>query len=438
MGAGAYPGTGQPAAAAQPTNLLGEAKLAFSQGNNYDGFQYLYAHYLCGDTGAADVQSHMRWSPALKRHTVAVQFGIGVVYSAPRDYTGNPMAIGNDASNKPQNAPATGRRRRGGRGGGGGPMAPMGPMAPGVAMPGVGMPGMPGASGGQSSGVRGTLDYYTGELGETLLTKLEEKLDAGMFGDVQREMNLPATAPANQGVAAAPGAFPGAPVADGLAGAPGEAAPAVGGAGKAELGAIRPGIIFLGTASSREALDKKAQEQGLDVLIVFDVKVQRSTKSKIVSNSTKISVLLVDRPQEVPIHTSATLTNVKVAAERDKEKDEDPVDQEIDRLIARLETYTTATGAEQTLKVSPFLDTLQPQHAANRVASLTASPTDHPLAVLAEIKVYHARKLITDQQFQDAAKAMLKDKADLLAKGTEKERREALAALLPKAAVAKR
>lgn len=450
MGPPGTPGYGQPAgAAAQPTTLLGEAKLAFSQGNNRDGFQYLYAHYLCGDTGAEDVQSHMRWAPALRRHTVAVQFGIGVVYTAPRDYTGNPMAIGNDAQNKAQNTGTQGRKRRGrgGAGGGAGFAGPMAPGAPpGVAMPG--MPGMPGAGGGAASGSRSSLDYYTGELGESLLEKLEAKVDEGVFGDVQREMDMPAAAPANQGFTAA-GAFPGAPGIDAAAGGPGEDgpgaepgfddAPAVGGAGrgKDEAGSIRPGITFLGMASSKEALEKMAKEQGVDVLIAFDVKVQRPSKTKIVSNSTKISVLLVDRPQDVPVHTSVVLTNVKVAAEREKNRDGDPVDEEIDKLMAKLEAYTSASGVPQTLKVSPFLESLAPQHAANRVTSLTASPTDHPLAVLAEIKLYHSKKLISDQQFQDAAKVFLRDKAELLAKGKEDERRKALDSLLPKK-VAKR
>ncbi len=458
---GGVPGTGgygQPATAIQkPTTLLGEAKLAFSQGNNREGFQYLYAHYLCGDTGATDVQTHMKWSSAFKRHTVAVQFGIGVVYTAPRDYTGKPMAIGNDAENKAKNTGGEGggRRRRGrpgGVGAGGGPMGPggiAGPMPPG-GIAGAGFPGAPGvggaggAGGGAAAGgTRSTLDYYTGELGESLLAKLEEKVDEGIFGDVQREMGMPTAAPASNAVAAGPMGIAGAGGIDG-AGGPGEAGPGEEGAGGAPAGgndrrakdadaaAVRPGITFLGTASSKEALEKKAGEQGLDVLIVFDVKVQRPGKTGIVSNSTKISVSLVDRPQEIPLHTSITLTNVKVAAEREKDKDGDPVDDEIDKLMAKLEAFTNATGAPQTLKVSPFLEALSPQHAANRVTNLTASASEAPLRDLAEIKAYHSKKLISDQQFADAAKVFLKDKADLLTKGKEDERRQALASLLPK------
>ena len=56
--------------------------------------------------------------------------------------------------------------------------------------------------------------------------------------------------------------------------------------------------------------------------------------------------------------------------------------------------------------------------------------------VLAEIKLYHAKKLITDEQFAEAAKVFLKDKADLLSKGKEDERKQAVAALLPRKAPA--
>jgi hypothetical protein len=235
-------------------------------------------------------------------------------------------------------------------------------------------------------------------------------------------------------MAAAPGMAP----PGGEPGADGGAAPASGGnRGKDEVGAIRPGITFLGMASSKEALEKMAKEQGVDVLIAFDVKVQRPGKTKVVGNSTKISVHLVDPPQNVPIHTSVLLTNVKVAAEREKAKDGDPVDDEIDKLIAKLEAYVSPTGTPQTLKVSPFLDALTPQQAANRVTNLAASQSEFPLRDLAEIKVYHSKNLITDQQFQDAAKVFLKDKSELLAKGKEDERRKALDSLLPKK-VAKR
>ena len=453
--AGGFPGAGggYGAAAAQPKNILDEAKLAFSQGNNRDGFQYLYAHYLIGETGAADVQAHTKWSPALRRPTVAVQFGIGVIYTAPRDYTGNPMAIGNDAQNKPTATEGSGegrsrRRGKGGPPGPGGPGAGPGgfPGAPGApgGFPGApggpgGFPGAPGASGAGSGG-RGELDYYTGELGKKFLEKLEEKIDEGLFGDVQREMGAAANAPAG-GFAGAAG-FPGAP--GGFGGAIAGAAPddvagggaaAAGGGQRSSKGSesqgIRAGITYLGTGS-KEALEKKAREQGLDVLVLYEVNVLRPGKTGVVNNTTKIKLMLADQADQAPIHTSTALTNVKVANEREKNKDPDPVDDEITKLVAKLESYRTPDGQEQTLKVGPMPENLTAQPVANRVTQLTASQSDNPLQDLAEIKFYHAKKLLTDQQFNDAAKAILKDKADLLNKGKEDERRQALASLLPK------
>jgi hypothetical protein len=126
------------------------------------------------------------------------------------------------------------------------------------------------------------------------------------------------------------------------------------------------------------------------------------------------------------------LTNVKVANDREKGKDPDPVEDEIGKLIAKVESYVTAAGQEQTLKVGPIPENLTAQPVANRVTNLTASQSENPLRDLAEVKFYHAKKLLTDKQFQDAAKAILKDKAELLSKGKEDERRQALASLLPK------
>jgi hypothetical protein len=458
--AGGFPGAGgYGAAAAQPKNILDEAKQAFSQGNNHDGFQYLYAHYLIGDTGTADVQSHMKWSAALRRPTVAVQFGIGVVYTAPRDYTGNPMAIGNDSQNK-ANPNSTegggeggGRRSRRGKGGAPGPGGPMGPGAGPGGFPGApgapggfpgapgGFPGAQGANGGAASGGRGALEYYTGELGTLFLEKLEEKIDEGLFGDVQREMG--AAGNANAGGFAGAGGFPGAPGAFGgdIAGgaAPddvaGGGAPAAGGGQRNGKGSepqgIRSGITYLGTGS-KDALEKKAREQGLDVLVLYEVNVLRPGKTGIVNNTTKIKLMLVDQADEAPIHTSVALTNVKVANDREKGKDPDPVEDEIGKLIAKVESYVTAAGQEQTLKVGPIPENLTAQPVANRVTNLTASQSENPLRDLAEVKFYHAKKLLTDKQFQDAAKAILKDKAELLSKGKEDERRQALASLLPK------
>jgi hypothetical protein len=454
---GGFPGAGGYGAANnQPKTILDEAKLAFSQGNNRDGFQYLYAHYLIGETGAADVQSHMKWSAALRRPTVAVQFGIGVVYSAPRDYTGNPMAIGNDAQNKPAANEGGGGEGRGRRRGKGGPPGPGGPGAgpggfpgaPGAAggFPGApggpgGFPGAPGAGGGAASGARGELEYYTGELGKQFLEKLEEKIDEGLFGDVQREMGAAGNAPAG-GFAGAAG-FPGAPggLGGAIAGAApddiagGGGAPAAGGGQRSSKGSepqgIRAGVTFLGIGS-KEALEKKAREHGLDVLVLYEVNVLRPGKTGVVNNTTKIKLMLVDQAEEAPIHTSAALTNVKVANDREKGKDPDPVEDEIGKLVAKLEAYRTPEGQDQTLKVGPMPENLTAQPVANRVTSLSASQSDNPLRDLAEIKFFHAKKLITDQQFQDAAKAILKDKADLLNKGKEDERRQALVSLLPK------
>ena len=465
---GVVPGVpGAPQAAAAPKTLLDEAKLAFSQGDNQKGFQYLYAHYLCGDNGAADVQSHMKWSQALRRPTVAMQFGIGVVYLAPRDYTGNPMAIGNDEKNKPTQTASSGRRRRGRGNGGGGPGFPMGPGAGPMGPGGVGppggfpmgaggggppggfpmgagsFPGAPGAAGGPAGGasVRSALDYYTGELGEKLLEKLEEKIAEGAFGDVQQVMGQRAAAPA-AGFAGAPGAFPPASGIADAGGVPGgepmdDAAAAdgsIGGGAAPQTSSpegLRPGITYLG-ADERDALEKKAREQDVDVLILYEVNVRRPGKTGVVGNSTKIRVTLVERPDDPPIYTTPALVNVEVASAREKDKEPDPVDDAIDKLMAKLESFTSPTGQELTLKLGPMPENLTPQPVANRVTNLTSSKSDNPLRDLVEIKFFHSKKLINDQQFQEACKAILADKAEMLAKAKEAERREALTALLPK------
>ena len=430
MGPGGYPGVPGTAAAAQPKTLLDEAKQAFAQGHNEDGFKYLYAHYLCGEKGAEDIQKHMKWSNARLRPVVASQFAIGVEYKAPSSYTGDPMAIGNDANNKPANTGEGGSRRsRRGRGGaGGGPSGPPGgyagmPMGPGVAA-GGGPPGMPGMGMGMGMGMGGNagpdaragLKKYTGELGTRLVEKLEEKIAEGVFGDALNELK------SSGGANAQAGGYPGMP------GMPGPGMPGAGGASAAaakpgDPQGIVPGITWLGT-DDEDALEKKAREIGADVLILYEVTITKSPKSTVVGNTTKIKALVLTDAAPELLHTSASLSNVKVAAEREKNKDPDPVDEEIGKL---------ATKLEEEFKLAPMPTGLTPERAAQQVVRISSSPADDPLAVLAEIRLYHAMKLITDEQYATAVKSLVKNKADVLVKdGKEEERKEALADLLPK------
>jgi hypothetical protein len=455
---------GATADANQTKTLLDEAKQAFAQGNNKEGFGYLYAHYLCADNGASELKKHLRWAPApLRRPVVALQFGIGVAYSAPPDYKGNPMAIGNDEQNKPQQTGEGGEGRRGRRSRGGPPGAfPGAPGAPGAfpgapgapgAFPGApgapgafpGAPGFGGGEGGSQSGPRGELDYYTGELGMSLLERLEEKMLEGVFGDAIRELELPTPGSGGNAGGGFRG-FPGAPAGIGAPGAPmgigppgaaagigapdggdGGIAPGGGGggAGRAngkpgEPQGIVPGITYLGHGSE-EAIERKAKEQGVDVLILYDVKVARPGRTGVVRNTTKIRVTLVARPNDPPLHSSASLTNVEVAAERDKGKDDDPVDVEMNKLFAAIEK----------LKVAP-MPGLNTAIAEKRVTDITSSAPDNPLLTLVEAKYYEAEQLISAEFFANAAKAVLGDKAQALKAGKEEERKAALAQYLPR------
>jgi hypothetical protein len=418
----------------EPVTLMDFAKKSFREGNDKEGFDYLCAHYICNEKDGDELKGKMKWSDGLKHPVLAVRIGIGVTYAAPSGFTADPQPVGRvkeipGAGGGGVGGPAGGKGRRGAAGRGGMP------GMPGAGMPGMagGMPGMPGMGGGQAAATegRGLIDYYTGEFGTRLIESLESRIIDGKFGEVLKDFEGPANGkgggaggmPGMPGMPGAAGGMPGMPgAAGGMPGMPGAPGGGAGAAGNSrDPKGIMPGLVILGTGG-KDSLEKKAKEQNLDLLFIFEVKVSQNLKTEIVNNTSTLRLFAVQKPADVAF-TSTGLNAVGVTKQREKPKDNDPVDVEVERAMVALDKFA--------VKEMPAL---QPEHALHRVEVISSSQESEPLAHLVEIRAFKAMRLISDQQFLDGVKGLIgPEKAEALFKSDKEEDRKAiLASFLPR------
>lgn len=450
MGEG-FPGS---APAPEPVTLLDFAKRAFKQGNDKEGFDYLCAHYLCNEAEGDELKTKIKFSPGLKHPALAVRIGIGISYAAtPKDFNGDPQpvgrvkdlpAAGGGGLGAPGMAGGEGRRGRRGAGGPGGPGG--GPGMGMAGMPGMaGMGGMGGAAGAAPTDGRGMIDYYAGEFGTKVLEALENRVTDGKFGDALKEFDSPPNANAARGPGMGmagmgpAGMMPpagGAGAIGGPMGAmPGAQGPVGGAAGAAanskEPKGILPGLVVLGLGN-KETLEKRAKDQALNLMFVFEVKVAQNLKTEIVTNTTTLRVYVLHKPSEL-IFTSAGINAVAVTKSREKSSGKDPVESEVDRLIT---TIDNGVGEVKPIVVAE-MPPMKPEHAVRRLSNITASP-DHLLSQLVEMRAFKALALITDKQYQDGVKALLTpERAEAFFRATKEDDRKAVLAnadLLPRRA----
>jgi hypothetical protein len=175
-------------------------------------------------------------------------------------------------------------------------------------------------------------------------------------------------------------------------------------------------------------------------MFIFDVTVKQSLKTEIVNNTAVLKLYAVQKPGEAQkpgevIFTSATMNAVGITKAREKLKDKDPVDVEVERVMNVLHR---GAGEGKGAFVVSDMPPLQPEHAMMRVTRITASAEQEPLAHLVEIRAFKAMRLITDKQYQDGVKGLIgPERAEALLKNDKEEDRKAVLAnakLLPRTA----
>lgn len=435
---GAYPGM-PGSEAAKPKTMSGLAEEAFRKGRDLQAFQYLCAAALVNEEATERLPDDFRWVPSLKRPVLGVRWGIGVSYSPAKGYTGHPSPLGYSApvasnSTNPMGGaamPNTGQavqpkrnkifgQRQQNQNYGGGASATT--TAPKERPPVSHAPADPAEF----------LEHYTGEVGEKVLEALSKRASDGRYGDVlQRaaetfEAPLPSTNVA--------GAMPGAPPMMAMAMNPMGTASANDKPVDFKPGSVIPGVVVLGEGSERELVET-AEQQQVDFIILFEVAVRKTGKDP--NNNTKFRVISLEKAKLPPAATSDEEENAReifvsnminsnrTEAARDK-NEADPVEAEI-------EEFTAAIDAD--VKTIPWQDRVKDAATALKRANfLAAQEAENPLLNLAEVRCYHAAKLLDDEQAEAIySKILGPDKTKRMLRGkTEIDRAAALSKWLPK------
>jgi len=191
----------------------------------------------------------------------------------------------------------------------------------------------------------------------------------------------------------APGMAPGM---GGIPGAPGGA-----GGGRGKGNQLFPGITMLGEFKQQAKLIERAREQGIDVLFIFDIEV--SAQGETVLNKTKIEVFNMHAGERgESAYSGRTLTNNGVAKAREERKGDDPVETEMNRLF---------TVIDETFQPKPFPATATAEKVEKHVSSFVGKKYADPLPILAELRFYFEKKLITTEKFAEVAKSVAGDEA---------------------------
>jgi hypothetical protein len=413
-GMSGYPGVGFPAGMIPPGqfaktpggplpgSFLALAQTAMKAGKEREALQYLCAHYAVH--GGDDLAEKMNWVDGLKRPALAVRIGVGIVFSAPNDFRGDPQPVGRMAA-APASTTKPGEKKPRKRFG----QRDQNQQQQQQAGPAATVP----------ADAHGTLVFFTGELGEGLLDRLDERQGADGIGVALADLKeKPAAGNAAGGSdpmnMTPPMSIP-MPTPGGGAG--GEGANLQ----NREPQFLEPGIVLLGVQPDERSLKKRAKEQGVDALIIFDVEVRPAKVGNIVNNSTKM--VLYSLAQDDSLITTREINNQKVADDRAKSRDTDVVETEMDRFF---ETF------DKHYKMKELPAAITPERVVTRVRNLAKQLPDNPqaLALLTEMRFYQAKGLISQVDIVMALQEALGEEqvGKLLAAETDEEKIDAFPA----------
>ncbi len=333
----------------------------------------------------------------------------------------------------------------------GGPDSPSG-AAP--AMPGPGMMRPEGGMGGLGSatgaGSNAVLAQFAGELGERFLTDFQARVQGGNFGEVLRDAPPPGTVAAGgssgygggspagysggppPGMGGAPGMAIGAGAESpsghmgppaGMGGPPGMGGGAVG-ARPAAAGAvpqITTGLCFLGL-DTQERLLQKAAKEGVQVLVLLNIKITVNRKTSLITNETSLQLINVAK-KEKPLYATGDFNNLKIQNERASNKN-DGVKEEFDKLFKFIDGNLVVSAPPASLNAANVL---------GRVSTLAAAKHDNVLPVLAEIRFWNRKNLLPEPELVNAYKQLLgEEQGNQLATGDEAAKKKAVEKLLPR------
>lgn len=407
-----YGDEGGSAAAArpEPTNLKEKAVYAFEDGLDDEGFRYLYAYYLTDPQGAQEQEMH--WIKGLVSPRTAVRWGIFVDYDAPDSLDGSPPIIGQKPSMNSS-------------GGGSG------------------------ASDRPGDSAEAQLRFYTGEVGERFVDRLNmrrahtEPYYGNFLATLPGEWTLTferkfGGALASSGRSGGGGGGYGDDYGDDYGGDEygddygdeygddygDDYGDEYGGGSSASRGnrdggkQLVPGVMWLGTGPLNIKM-AEARKSDIDLLLMFDVNITQA-RNGLKSNNTKMTLYRVKDGQPV-VRQRRALADRAVWATRERLRDssKDPVDLAIDEILNRV------ADIEYRAEMMPEI----PEESLKKhITEITASPLENPLPVLAEIKYFNTRGQWAEPLALIAYGRLIgEEKAKILVMGTQEEKEAALA-----------
>ena len=182
---------------------------------------------------------------------------------------------------------------------------------------------------------------------------------------------------------------------------------------------MMPGLTLLGVGQQRALLDR-AKKEGVDVLIVFSVKITPPKKTNLTIN--EASIALLDVRTFKRLHATKTFRNTEVQRAREANKD-DGLDKELEKLFAFVDSG---------LKLTALPSGLNSENVKNQVRRLLGEKYENPLPVLAEIKLYQSKGLYDKTVLHKAYNIVLKPTyGKMLASDNIEDRKRVLDKYLP-------
>jgi hypothetical protein len=407
----------------KPKTVRERAVEAFKAGDDREGFRLLRVHFAGAPEASEELKEKMAWFPALTRPALAPRIGFAVQYNeASKGFTGKPMPIGSQevtsfveslqqkegqdnrvGGNARPSKFSRGNRNEGGGGGGGGPQE------------------VTEGSDVRSAAAPVQLTYYTGELGESLLAALEERIEKGEYGKLlqdlsneiaqasraRRDANGDENAPQELNPGDAPPPAANATTEDG--GQPGDkagarrrrtakASPAEPKASQ-EAKQLKPAILWLGKEDTRDDVNKAAAAANVDILVIFELTLREARSGGFTNNTTRIKLFSTKTNKPIAEFSPEALINLTVEQGRQKgDKGEDPVEREVTKAIEAL---------DKVLKPVPLPEALTTERAKKRIGDLVAEKPEDPLPVLVEARFYAAKGLLSEDDARAAGVALL-------------------------------
>ncbi len=397
-------------------DYLAKARYAFGIGKEKEAVDYLFAHAVTSEEEESKkILSESRWFGLGPRPATTVRFATGVILKAPPNLT----------DVKPIGSP----QLAGGGGGGGG-----------YGGGGYGSEGY-GPAGGNDAGERGRSFYeLTGDVGEALVSAFESRWSAGELGSLFSDVvAIEPPKPDRRRGGGMAGGYGGG-FGSGYGGESGDGGYGDGygdggygdggygggpGGGAAEKRktikagkVVTPGLVYLGTGSQSELL-KKAVEQGVDAVFVFDVEAKQNRLTQLINNETRLRLMTVAGKA---IGATGRLKNVELERAQLRGAGDDDVQRNIDRLFAQFDKEVKLTD----------MPAMKPEHAKSRIRQLLVDQETSTLSKLFEARLFNSMGLITHEELSKVYQIALQgNEGEALANGSAEDRKLVVDAILP-------